>query len=150
MSSFQPTGESWRTTGPASGPRAGFSQRLIADIIDGFVLLIAYAVAAALLKLPGELIIILVTSAYCTLLEGGPSGQTLGKRAMRIRVTSIDTGYPLGYQRAFIRNLARTLSWIPFCLGYLWMLWSPEKQTWHDMIARAVVVPAELEPRAPS
>ncbi len=28
-------------------------------------------------------------------------------------------------------------------LGYLWMLWDPEKQTWHDKLATTVVVPAD-------
>jgi uncharacterized RDD family membrane protein YckC len=29
-----------------------------------------------------------------------------------------------------------------FLLGYLWMLWDSEKQTWHDKAANAVVVPS--------
>jgi uncharacterized RDD family membrane protein YckC len=28
-----------------------------------------------------------------------------------------------------------------FYIGYLWMLWDREKQTWHDKVARSVVVP---------
>jgi uncharacterized RDD family membrane protein YckC len=77
-------------------------------------------------------------------------GQTLGKRAMKIRVASLEGGYPIGYQRALIRAAARTLSYIPFCLGYFWMLWSPERQTWHDMLSQAVVVPAaRFDPQPP-
>jgi uncharacterized RDD family membrane protein YckC len=68
---------------------------------------------------------------------------------MRIRVVSIDDGTPIGSQRAFVRSLARILSIIPLYLGYLWMLWSPEHQTWHDKIASAVVVPAGAEPMPP-
>jgi uncharacterized RDD family membrane protein YckC len=33
------------------------------------------------------------------------------------------------------------VSAIVFLLGYLWMLWDPEKQTWHDKAAGSVVVP---------
>ncbi len=28
-------------------------------------------------------------------------------------------------------------------IGYLWMLWDREKQTWHDKVASAYVVPAD-------
>jgi len=27
-------------------------------------------------------------------------------------------------------------------IGYLWMLWDDEKQTWHDKVVGSVVVPA--------
>ena len=36
----------------------------------------------------------------------------------------------------------RSFSTIPIFLGFFWMLWDPEKRTWHDKIAGAVVVPA--------
>jgi uncharacterized RDD family membrane protein YckC len=29
-----------------------------------------------------------------------------------------------------------------FLLGYSWMLWDSEKQTWHDKAANSVVVPS--------
>ena len=29
---------------------------------------------------------------------------------------------------------------IPLFLGYFWMLWDREKQTWHDKMAGSVVV----------
>ena len=35
---------------------------------------------------------------------------------------------------------------IVICLGYLWMLWDPEKQTWHDKMAGSVVVPVANYP----
>jgi uncharacterized RDD family membrane protein YckC len=36
----------------------------------------------------------------------------------------------------------KIVSGIPFDLGYFWMLWDKEKQTWHDKVANDVVVPA--------
>ncbi len=29
-----------------------------------------------------------------------------------------------------------------FSLGYLWMLWDDDKQTWHDKMVRSIVVKA--------
>jgi uncharacterized RDD family membrane protein YckC len=147
VSSFQPTEDSWRPTGPTGGPRAGFWQRFFADVIDGFVLLVIYLISATALHTAGDAIFLVVSFVYFTLLEGGASGQTLGKRAMRIRVASLEGGYVIGYQRAFIRTLGRIVSYIPFGLGYFWMLWSPERQTWHDMMSSSAVVPTALEPR---
>jgi uncharacterized RDD family membrane protein YckC len=125
--SFTPTSEQWRTH-TASGPRAGFWQRLSADLIDGIVVTIAYLILSHVLHTSGTLLSLLVAIGYFTYLEGGPRGQTLGKSAMQIRVVSLADGQPLGYQRALIRDLARILSAFPFYLGYFWMLWNREKQ----------------------
>jgi uncharacterized RDD family membrane protein YckC len=81
--------------------------------------------------------------AYYVILEGGPSGQTLGKKALGIRVYDLAQGGPIGYGRAFIRWIGRIASTIPILLGYFWMLWDSEKQTWHDKLAGSVVVPAD-------
>ena len=47
---------------------------------------------------------------------GGVSGQTIGKKAMRIRVVSLEDGQPIGYGRALLRDIARFLSEIPIFL----------------------------------
>lgn len=148
MSSFTPTGQQW---GPriAADARAGFWPRAFADLIDGVVLTIAYLILSGALHASGFFFSLLISAVYFTYLEGGPRGQTLGKSAMHIRVISLTDSQPLGYQRALIRDLARLLSAIPFYLGYLWMLWSPERQTWHDTIGGAVVVPVSSYPAAP-
>ena len=36
---------------------------------------------------------------------------------------------------------------IPLYLGWFWMLWDSEKQTWHDKVANTFVVPADAYPR---
>jgi uncharacterized RDD family membrane protein YckC len=33
-------------------------------------------------------------------------------------------------------------------IGYLWMLYDPEKQTWHDKVAGTFVVPTSAYPVA--
>ena len=85
--------------------------------------------------------------AYYVLLEGGPTGQTIGKKAVGIRVVSMQTGGPIGYGKAFIRTLIRTFISGNICLlGFLWMLWDKEKQTWHDKLSDSVVVPVTAYP----
>jgi uncharacterized RDD family membrane protein YckC len=134
-------------SGSASGPRAGFWRRFGAAFIDGLILGVLYAVLVAVLNAGAAYVIYLIANyTYFTVLEGGPTGQTVGKKALGIRVIDFRAGGPIGYGRGLLRNLAKILSSIPFLLGYLWMLWDPEKQTWHDKIATTVVVPADAYP----
>ena len=130
--------------GGPSGPRAGFWRRFGATLIDGIILGAFYGLMYALLGANAAGLLNLVASyTYYTLLEGGSSGQTIGKKVLNIRVIDFRAGGPLGYGRAFLRNLARILSSIPLLLGYFWMLWDSEKQTWHDKLSTSVVVPVD-------
>lgn len=129
-----------------SGPRASFGERFLAALIDGLLLGVAGFLLPRVLGLFGSLLSILAGLAYYGYLEGSPSGQTIGKRAMNIRVIDYASGGAIGVPRALIRYVARFVSSIPCLLGYFWMLWDPEKQTWHDKLATTVVVPTSAYP----
>jgi uncharacterized RDD family membrane protein YckC len=92
---------------------------------------------------------LLVAIAYFVILHGGPRGQTVGKRALGIRVIDAGAPGPIGYGRAFVRYLVEIVSAVVILLGYLWMLWDREKQTWHDKAARSLVVPESAYPVRP-
>lgn len=73
----------------------------------------------------------------------GSRGQTFGKQLLKIKVVKIGTTDPPGYFPAFLREIVgKFISFIVVFLGFLWMLWDPQKQTWHDKIAGTVVVKA--------
>lgn len=72
----------------------------------------------------------------------GRRGQTLGARALGIRVVDADTGEPIGPGRAVARWLARLVSVLACFVGFLWMLGDPDRQTWHDKLVHSVVVAA--------
>jgi uncharacterized RDD family membrane protein YckC len=84
--------------------------------------------------------------AYLAFFEGSPSGQTIGKRALGIRVIDFRAGGPIGFARGLGRTAARILSGLLCHLGYFWMLWDGERQTWHDKLATTVVVPVAYSP----
>jgi uncharacterized RDD family membrane protein YckC len=136
-----------------SGPRANFGQRLVAFLIDIVIIVvvlgIVVGIAAAIddtLAVIAYLLAIVGSAVYYAYFEGSPSGQTPGKKALRIRVVDFSTGGPLGFGRGLIRWVARIPSQFVCYLGYLWMLWDREKQTWHDKLANTVVVPESAYP----
>src|SRR5450759_2379470 len=104
-------------TGGPSGPRAGFWRRFAASFIDGIVLVIPIVILEVALKGVGYGLSLILVIAYFTYFEGGPTGQTPGKRALGIRVVSFDTGGPIGYGRGFIRMIGRYLSGLVLYLG---------------------------------
>ncbi len=141
-----PAPPAYAPSGP-SGPRASFGRRLAAAIVDGIVVGVVYGVVYAIIGQSAAYGIgALVSLAYFTYFEGSQSGQTVGKRALGIRVIDFSSGGSIGYGRAFFRWIGRILSEIPCLLGYFWMLWDKEKQTWHDKIATSVVVPVQYYP----
>jgi uncharacterized RDD family membrane protein YckC len=133
-------------TGKGSGPRAGFWRRFGGALLDGIIVGLINTILVALLKGVGDLLGLLVSFTYLTVLIGGPRGQTLGQQAMGIRVISFETGGSIGYGRAFVRIFAAWLSAIVILLGYIWMLWDKESQCWHDKLAGDVVVPVSAYP----
>ncbi len=80
----------------------------------------------------------LAALALFTYLQG-TKGQSLGQRAVNIRLASEATGQPIGWGMAFVRQLCHILDGI-CCLGYLWPLWDAKKQTFADKIMNTVVV----------
>jgi uncharacterized RDD family membrane protein YckC len=140
MSSMDP---SYATAGTASvtSARAGFWRRFAAAIVDGILLnIVSWILALILATVTGYGIGLLITIGYYTYFHGS-TGQTPGDAALSIRVVDKDGGGPIGYGRAFVRWLVSLVSGAVILLGYLWMLWDGEKQTWHDKAANSVVVP---------
>jgi uncharacterized RDD family membrane protein YckC len=130
----------------ASGPRANFGQRLVAYVIDIVIVGIVAAIGFAINDALGYFLAFALGLVYFAYFEGSPSGQTLGKKLLKIRVIDFNTGGPIGFGRAIVRYISRILSGLVCYLGYLWMLWDREKQTWHDKLGSTVVVPESAYP----
>jgi len=146
-----------------SGPRASFGSRVAATLIDAVILTLIFVALAIVIFVPVVLIdrnsevlaglaslvlFAVATAAFVAYaaLEGGRRGQTIGKRLMGIRVIDYGTGAPIGIGRAILRGIIRQLGGIPLYLGWLWMLWDPERQGWHDKVANDLVVPISAYP----
>jgi uncharacterized RDD family membrane protein YckC len=68
-------------------------------------------------------------------------GQTLGKKAMKLKVVrAVDLKY-VTWGEAILRELFRAfISGVFFFLGYLWYFMSGKRQCWHDSVASTYVV----------
>jgi uncharacterized RDD family membrane protein YckC len=131
-----------------AGARASFGRRLGALLIDLILLGIANGIVRVIAGQDASFVVgIVLWLAYFTYFEGGTTGQTLGKRALGIRVYDFGGGAgAIGFGRGFVRAIMKYVSGIACLLGYLWMLWDKEKQTWHDKVATTVVVPVSDYP----
>jgi uncharacterized RDD family membrane protein YckC len=106
---------------------AGLGTRAIAQILDiliiGVILAAVYFVALAI-SLVGSVTATLVAAigsfvvifGYFWLSESLWSGQTIGKKAFRLRAVG-DRGEPLTFAQAGIRNIVRIVDFLPYAYG---------------------------------
>jgi len=132
--------------------RAGFWTRFGAAFIDGVVVSIAGWILTLfgighnergvhVVFAGGNWPTILIALVYFTSFHGS-TGQTPGDAVVGVKVLDLreGTGGPIGYPRAALRWLVSIASAVVLLIGYLWMLWDDENQTWHDKAAGSVVV----------
>jgi uncharacterized RDD family membrane protein YckC len=136
--------------------QAGFGLRYGAWMFDFLITLIAmmgftFAVTAASnrsvvgsntdLSIVAGLTAVLIVLNFVVM--AGNGGQTAGMRILGIFIVRVD-GTPFTMKQAALRHLVGyPLSTLAFFLGFLWMLWDPRQQGWHDKIARTIVVMAK-------
>jgi uncharacterized RDD family membrane protein YckC len=69
-------------------------------------------------------------------------GATLGKIIMKIRIVEIQNLQTPNVVSSLKRSFVRIFSESIFYLGFLWGAMDPSRQTWHDKIAKTLVVDA--------
>jgi uncharacterized RDD family membrane protein YckC len=136
-----------------SSEQAGFGLRYGAWMFDFLITLIAIMVftfvvtAASRRSVVGSNTDLLIVAGLTLLLFvlnfvvlAGAGGQTAGMRILGIYIVRVD-GRPFSMRQALLRHLiGYPLSTAAFFLGFLWMLWDPRQQGWHDKLARTIVV----------
>ena len=136
-----------------SSEQAGFGLRYGAWMFDFLITLIAimgftFAVTAASrrsvvgsntdLSIVAGLTLVMFVLNFVVM--AGLGGQTAGMRILGIFIVRVD-GTPFTMKQAALRHLiGYPLSTVSFFLGFLWMLWDPRQQGWHDKLARTIVV----------
>lgn len=158
-----PPAPGYQYGGPTGAPGApppealaGFWIRFGAAFIDGILLNIVSSIISGIFGLGSSFdprdagaasgVSLLLNLGYFTYLHATAAGQTVGNRVCGIRVADAESGGSIPYSRALIRALMSIVSAIPIFLGYFWMLWQPQKQTWHDLVAKTYVVRTRYYP----
>ena len=139
---------------------ASWGQRAGALLLDGLVIVAPFFLLAFVLLLvigPDDnsatddsagygalvgIVAMIVAPFYFTLMHGRPSGQTLGKRALKIAVRREGSLASIGYGRAFGRAVIFSLflATSTLLIDILWPLWDRRKQALHDKVVSSVVV----------
>ncbi|WP_261165442.1 RDD family protein [Microbacterium sp. Marseille-Q6965] len=160
-----PTADPYARPAHGVGVPAEPGRRVLAFVVDTLIavgIAVVFAVLAVVLTFTVDLSVgmIVLLAMYAVLIawflvhtgmQGG-SG-SIGARAQKIRIVRADSGAPLGFGRALLRNVVLGVTGSVFLLGYFSILFdkSGRRQGWHDKAAGAIVVdarPAEPDPYA--
>jgi uncharacterized RDD family membrane protein YckC len=78
-------------------------------------------------------------SAYNRWFMGG-QGASIGKKALGLKLVGEQSGQPLGFGGALIRDIAHAADAIICYIGFLFPLWDAKKQTIADKLAKSLVL----------
>ena len=123
---------------------AGTGRRFWAVCIDALLLGILFGLIVATTGnnpagSGAQSVQVLLSAGYIWYCLARRNGQTLGKRALNVRVVKLD-GTQLSDSDALVRVLVSWVSGAALLLGYLWAFVDGKNQTWHDKAAGTLVI----------
>jgi len=146
---------------PTGDNLASFGWRLLAFIIDYFIL--SFLVGIILIQLPLvglnikiqsindmlklsenenrilELIVCLTLIIYNSICEASAMRGSVGKRIFKLVVVDID-GQGISYLNALLRSIGKVASLFFYGLGFISILFTEHRQAFHDFLAKTYVV----------
>lgn len=129
--------------GGQATPFASWGVRVGASLIDA----LPGAVLSGIGRATGTTAIVLICSllslgwaVYNRWYLAGTTGQSIGKKALKLRLVSASTGQPIGPLMAFVRDLAHLVDAVICFVGYLFPLWDAKRQTLADKIVGTYVI----------
>ncbi|MSU04444.1 MAG: hypothetical protein EXS23_04295 [Pedosphaera sp.] len=114
-------------------PRAGFWRRLASMILD----LSLIGIVTGMLWGSANFFFLTLMVYHVGMVAW--RGTTVGKLVLGLKVVRLD-GQPVGVLVALVRGLGAIFSTVMLMLGFLWVAWDVEQQSWHDKMAGTVVV----------
>jgi uncharacterized RDD family membrane protein YckC len=121
--------------------KASWIQRLIAIIIDGFVLGIIAGIVIGVFGNAGGIVGFLVGVSYQWYFLTRNKGQTPGKVLIGIRVVKKGGGR-VNDVEAVVRYVGYYVNTFLFMIGWIWPLFDRDNQGFHDKLAGTIVVKA--------
>lgn len=117
----------------AAARRVGFWPRLAAALIDIVVISFVTAVLSSRIEVLWFLL------AFYHFAMWTWKGTTLGGAILGLRLIRLD-GRRVDWQTAIVRVLGCIVSLLPLGLGFIWVAWDDQFQSWHDRIAGTTIV----------
>ncbi|MCC5866756.1 MAG: RDD family protein [Wenzhouxiangella sp.] len=137
---------------PSLPPPCGLIRRLAAMTYDGLLLVAIWMIAAVVIVIPlgaevrpsnvlFQLYLLAVGWLYFAICWRG--GQTLGMKAWHIHLQG--NQQPVSWLTTLVRFLVAVASLGTLGLGFIWSLFHPRRQTWHDLASgtRLVIIRPE-------
>ncbi|MFC9847355.1 RDD family protein [Streptomyces sp. NPDC060223] len=127
----------------AQPPYANWGQRFLGTLVDMLVFAVPYILVIVGKDTPALVLVgalALLGLVIWQLIQEGRTGQTVGKKALGIRLVREIDGQPLGVGMAFVRRLAHFLDSLACYLGWLWPAWDAKKQTFADKVCSSIVI----------
>jgi uncharacterized RDD family membrane protein YckC len=119
---------------------ADFGTRLVAWLIDGVIIGVPAFILMMLLPVMLIYPLVIAASVAYQIYFWTTTGQTYGKKVMGLKVVSAETGELLTYSEGAIRYVGYLVSGVALYIGYLWVIWDPQHDAWHDKIAKTKVI----------
>jgi uncharacterized RDD family membrane protein YckC len=141
----------------APGNMASPGMRIVGGLIDVVILVVIFGIIGIICISAGDagvhlpmgavglagVLSVVIDVAYFTYFWSS-RGASIGMRPFSFKVRDVATGQYPTVGKAALRGFIWTLEYaLTFCLvgalGWLWMLWDPQKQAIHDKIAGTIV-----------
>ena len=124
----------------AGPPLAEWPARVGATLIDSLIISVPYLILSQI-SVALAYLVYLGLWLYLLYMQG-TTGQTVGKKVLKIKLLREADGQPVGVGLSIGRAFVHIVDALPCLLGYLWPLWDAKKQTFADKILQTVVVKA--------
>jgi len=121
---------------------------LIDDLIVSLLVFVIFYDSIASSKNVEE-VILLVNSAFLYIISikilyhtffVWQYGATMGKMLFKMQVVDEKTFFKPDFSHSFLRAVIRIVSESLFYLGFLWGVFTKTRQTWHDKLAKTLVI----------
>lgn len=119
-------------------PRAGFWIRVAAAFLDFMLIGIGSIVLGSIVSSDGPGLMFFALATYSAVMWK-LKGTTVGGVICGLKVVRLDDR-PIDWGVAIVRSLSAFLSLFVAGLGFIWVAFDDEKQSWHDKIAGTTIV----------
>jgi len=116
-------------------PYADFMPRFLAGLIDALVLLIPSIIVAIFIPVIGGFIVCI--PYYLYFMSDYRGGQTIGYKAMKLKLVGEDSGRPIQLAPLFLWYLVLSFAGI---IGWIWFFTDNRRRMLHNIASKTVVI----------